>query len=75
MIANAYHHSILKKPINVNYSALTEKIETNHIASKFKSVITERFIKESESELLSIRIILVKVTLKIGREQYLDSWT
>ena len=28
-----------------------------------------------ESELLSIRIILVKVTLKIGREQYLDSWT
>ena len=36
MIANTYHHSILKKPINVNYSALTEKIETNHIAPKFK---------------------------------------
>ena len=32
-----YHHSINKKtPINVNYSALTEKIETNPKAPKFK---------------------------------------
>ena len=33
---NTYHHSINKKPINADYSALTEKIETNSKASKFK---------------------------------------
>ena len=26
---NTYHHYINKKPINADYSALTEKIETN----------------------------------------------
>ena len=26
---NTYHDSIGKKPLNANYSALTEKIETN----------------------------------------------
>ena len=33
---NSYHHSINKKPINADYSALTEKIETNSKAPKFK---------------------------------------
>ena len=33
---NTYHHSINKKPINANYSALTGKIETNHKLPKFK---------------------------------------
>ena len=33
---NTYHHSINKKPINADYSALTEKIETNLKFSKFK---------------------------------------
>ena len=33
---NTYHHSINKKPINANYSALTEKIETNRKLPKFK---------------------------------------
>ena len=33
---NTYHHSINEKPINADYSALTEKIETNHKAPKFK---------------------------------------
>ena len=33
---NIYHHSINKKPINADYSALTEKIETNSKAPKFK---------------------------------------
>ena len=33
---NAYHHSINKKPINADYSALTKKLETNLKASKFK---------------------------------------
>ena len=26
---NTYHHSVSKKPINADYSALTEKSETN----------------------------------------------
>ena len=33
---NTYHHSINKNPINADYSALTEKIETNSKATKFK---------------------------------------
>ena len=32
---NTYHHSINKKPLNVDYSAFTEKIETNPKAPKF----------------------------------------
>ena len=58
---NTYHHSVNKKPINADYSALTEKIETNFM---IKFMI--------ESELLSIRIFLVKVTLKINEEKYLS---
>ena len=27
---NTFHHSISKKPINADYSALTEKNENNH---------------------------------------------
>ena len=60
---NTYHNSIGKKPIDANYSALTEKIETNPKAPQFKFI---------ESELLSIRIFSsVKATLKIGQEKYL----
>ena len=33
--SNDYHHSINKKPSNADYSALTEKIETNSKAPKF----------------------------------------
>ena len=33
---NTYHHSINKNPINTDYSTLTEKIETNPKAPKFK---------------------------------------
>ena len=33
---NSYHRSIGKKPIGINYSALSEKIETNPRAPKFK---------------------------------------
>ena len=32
---NTYHHSNNKKPINADYSALTENIETNPKAHKF----------------------------------------
>ena len=33
---NTYHHSINKKPISANYSAVIEKIEKNPKAHKFK---------------------------------------
>ena len=33
---NTYHHSVNKKPNNAYYSALTENIETNPKAPKFK---------------------------------------
>ena len=33
---NTCHHSINKKPINTSYSALTEKIESNLKAPKFR---------------------------------------
>ena len=41
--SNIYHHSVIKKPINADYYALTEKIETNYKAQiliiKLKSKI------------------------------------
>ena len=43
---NIYHHSINKKTINADYSALTEKIEMNPKAP----------LLMIESELLSIKI-------------------
>ena len=57
---NTYHHSVNKKPINADYSALTEKIEK---APKLK--VNDRV------RLLSTRVFLVKVTLKVGQEKYL----
>ena len=59
---NIYHDSISKKSIDVDCSASTEKVETNSRAPKFKFI---------DGELLSIRIFLVKVALKIGQEKYL----
>ena len=60
---NIYTHSIGKKPINADHPVWTKKFETNSKASKFKGMI--------ESELLSIRILLVKFILKIGKEKCL----
>ena len=56
---NTYHHSINKKPINADYSALTEKI--------IKLLNLKLMI---QLELLGTRIYLVKVTLNIGQEKY-----
>ena len=42
---NTYHLSINKIPTNADYSALTEKIETNHKAPKFKVNYRVRNIK------------------------------
>ena len=66
--SNSYHHSIGKKPIDTDYSDLTEKIESNLKAPKFKVDDRVRI-----TEVRSIIIFLVKVTLKIGPEEYLLS--
>ena len=42
---NSYHHSIIRKPINVDYSTFTEKIETNPKALKFKVNDRVKFTK------------------------------
>ena len=42
---NTYHHSINKKPINADYSALTEKFGKGHKAPKFKVNDRIRIIK------------------------------
>ena len=60
---NTYHHSINKKSINADYSALTEKTETS------LKILSLKFIRELK--LISIKIFLVKVTLKIAQENYL----
>ena len=64
---NTYHDSIGKKPIDADYSALTEETKSSYKTPKFKTGV------ESESELLSIRIFLVTVTLKIGQKNKLLS--
>ena len=67
---NAYHHSIDKKPINVDYSALTKKIETNLKASKFKvnnrGKITKynNIFSKGYTENLSTEIFIVDSVLK-----------
>ena len=59
--SNTYHHSINKNSINPDYSALTEK------SLQILKLLTLKLM--IELELLSIRIFLVKVTLKICREK------
>ena len=60
---NNYYYSINKKHNNIDYSALTKKIESNPKAPKFK--VNDR-LREWES----IIIFLVKVILIIGQEKY-----
>ena len=55
---NTYHHSINKKPINADYSALTENIETNPKfkvndkarLSKFKNIFSKGYTKNLSRE-------------------------
>ena len=60
---DTYDHSISKKPLDADYSALTENIETNHKVPKFKVNDRVRITKYKN--------IFVKVTLNIGQEKYL----
>ena len=58
---NTYYRSISKKAIDVDYSALTEKVESSQKTPKFKA--------DDRARLLSTKILLVKVILKISREK------
>ena len=54
-----YHHFIGKKPIDADYSALTEKIKSNHKVPKFK--VRER-----------VRITKYKSSFSSG---YIENWS
>ena len=60
---NNTYHSIIKRPINAVYSALTEKIETNHKTPKFKV--------NDKARITKYKNIFSNITLKIGQENYL----
>ena len=62
---NNHHHSIGQKPITTDYSALTEKFETNPKVAKFKVNDRVRITKYKN--------ILIRVTLKIGQQKHLLS--
>ena len=62
---NTYHHTINKKPIKADYSAMTKKMR------QILKLLNLQLMIQNESELLSIRMFLVKITLKIGQEKYL----
>ena len=67
---NNYFHSINKKPINDDYSVLTEKIETNPKAPKFK--VNKRFritkykniLSKDYTETQSREIFIINSVLK-----------
>ena len=42
---NTYHNSVDRTPIDADYSALTEKIESRYIFSKFKAVDRAKITK------------------------------
>ena len=60
---NTYHHFINKKPINADYSALTEKIETNLKAprvriTKYKNIFGKGYTENWSREIFIIDSIL-----------------
>ena len=67
---NTYHHSTGKKPIDINYSALTEKIVTNFKAPKSKVNDRVRITKyknifsKGYTETWSREIIIIDSVLK-----------
>ena len=73
---NTYHHSRGKKPINADYCTLTENIETNHKAPKFKVNDRVRITKcknilsKGYTENRSREIIIIDSVLKTNTCTY-----
>ena len=57
-----YHHSTIKKPLNTVSYALTENIESNPEAPKFKVTNIVRITKYEK---------IFNTVLKVGQEKYL----
>ena len=70
--SNTYHYYINKEPINADYSALTEKIETNPKVPKFKVNDRVRITKyknsffKSYTDNWSREIFIIASVLKLG---------
>ena len=58
---NNYHHSINKKPINADYSTLTEKIETNPKVPKFKVNDRVRITKYNDISIIDHKKYLLSI--------------
>ena len=73
---NAYHHCVIKKPINADYFALTEKIEANSKAPKFKVNDRVRITKyknvfiKGYTENWSEEILIIESLLKTNPQTY-----
>ena len=69
---NTYHHSINKKPINADCSALTEKIETNPKAPKYKVRVTKykNIFRKGYTENWSRKIFTIDFGLKTNLWTY-----
>ena len=73
---NTHYHSINKKPINADYFALTEKIETNPKVPKFKisdTVITTKYndiFSKGYTENWSREIFIIDFVLKTNLWTY-----
>ena len=59
---NNYHCPVDKKPVDADYSVLTEEIEWSHKSPKFKVVDRVRITKYKK--------FLAKITHKTGQEKY-----
>ena len=74
---NIYHHFINKKPINVDYSALTQKIEANSKVPKFKVYDRIRITKDKNifrkgyTENWSREIFIIGSSLKTNPWSYI----
>ena len=62
---NTYHHFINKKPINANYSALTERIEAPKFKlndrvriTKYKNIFSKGYTKNWSREIFIIDFVL-----------------
>ena len=83
---NAYHHSINKKPINADYSALTGKIETNLKALKFqvndrvrvtkyKNIFSKGYTENWSREIFIIDSVMWIYTMKyLNKEKVIGSF-
>ena len=64
---NTYHHSINKKPTNADYSAFTEKLETNSKPSKFKVNDIVRITKYKNKSLVKVVVLNGGIWSERGR--------